>query len=907
MELLDVVCSKAPYIISSIPMSTCRFVGRTEEIKQLETVLEEKNSIFITGSGGIGKTELVKQYIYQNKDKYDAIVFMVYNNSIQDCINSIVICENGSYCKPTVNLIKQLCDYRTLFVLDNFDVAIDDENDINLLLSLQSKVIVTTRTDFSEIYQESEFLTLQGLSVAELHNIFEMESGLSLTDNDKKVLSHMYYLGRSCTYFWAMISRLVKSGAYSVPEIVKKVLSGLDELENAETIVDTKDGNRIKRTVAKAMSNLFKLEKFIDGDYNVLGMLYYLDDLNLTKKQIKELFSFSSIISSNKMMNAFNSLLEKGYIECIQYKLQDVFRINDVLKNVFEYEVEPSIDKSEIVRGVIEKDIFCDKRWIISVDYTSTDFIDNIIYRFKCLYSIFSKINLNNKADVIYFINLLYSMIGGEAEAARYAVNNYTHNVLVLILKIALNTSFESMIRIKAYIILCAFSCCGAVVALFEEFTDNNRTQMKNAETTFNKAIEIINTNHITDENIINELCKPIVWSFMNSKSAVCHNFFSGKLIEQVINLNPLCLREGKVTPRKSFIIRCLLNEEYETIYLENAVKHIELIDEKNAEQYAYITIGRILLNGIFLNPFVPENLRLLRKRVFTLCKCRFIKDENTIFSELTDINPLDFAPDPLHGPVEMTICQSLPRFIYSLDKHNFQNEINNDQIDAESELNVLFDEDDLLDTDMSGFINKEGQRQNIDSFMKSVSPDLSSSIIGDKISEFMLLVDTEFTAEIIDNEKRKYFELADLLEKCIDNHIDDSFSSEEDYFDIEKDSYYVRTQLEAIKALMYAKMLDENNLHKCMDNVLQHSRDYLWYLSEEEIEDFEHGFNCDLCFWSVFNRIKNISMYSVYAVDLLIQYSYIVEDYFNMNEELDDIENPDYRLYNYYIAVSKF
>ena len=122
MELLDVVCSKAPYIISSIPMSTCRFVGRTEEIKQLETVLEEKNSIFITGSGGIGKTELVKQYIYQNKDKYDAIVFMVYNNSIQDCINSIVICENGSYCKPTVNLIKQLCDYRTLFVLERVHI-----------------------------------------------------------------------------------------------------------------------------------------------------------------------------------------------------------------------------------------------------------------------------------------------------------------------------------------------------------------------------------------------------------------------------------------------------------------------------------------------------------------------------------------------------------------------------------------------------------------------------------------------------------------------------------------------------------------------------------------------------------------------------------------------------------------
>ena len=74
-EVLDLVCSTAPYIVSSLPISTCRFVGRTKELEELESALLKYDSVFVNGSGGIGKTELVKQYISLHKNEYDAVVF----------------------------------------------------------------------------------------------------------------------------------------------------------------------------------------------------------------------------------------------------------------------------------------------------------------------------------------------------------------------------------------------------------------------------------------------------------------------------------------------------------------------------------------------------------------------------------------------------------------------------------------------------------------------------------------------------------------------------------------------------------------------------------------------------------------------------------------------------------------
>ena len=43
---------------------------------QIESVLEKERIVCIYGSGGMGKTELVKQYLGSYKKKYSAIVWI---------------------------------------------------------------------------------------------------------------------------------------------------------------------------------------------------------------------------------------------------------------------------------------------------------------------------------------------------------------------------------------------------------------------------------------------------------------------------------------------------------------------------------------------------------------------------------------------------------------------------------------------------------------------------------------------------------------------------------------------------------------------------------------------------------------------------------------------------------------
>lgn len=906
-ELLNVVCSKAPYIISSIPATTCNFIGRTEELNELEKAIKESDSVFVSGSGGIGKTELVKQYITLHKDEYDAVVFMVYNTTVTECLAEVIIYGDIGIKDAKINVLKQLCDGNTLFVLDNFDVSLEEGNEVNSLLGLHSKVIITTRTDFSDIYQGSRFLTLHGLPVSELNTVFEKESGLSLSWDDEKKLSKIYHLGESCTYFWTMIARLTKTGAYSIAEIVKKVLSGLDQLEETERVIDTKDSLRIKRTVAKAMSNLFKLEGFAQADYEVLKTLYYLDNLNLSKRQFKDAFALCETISVNKLMNAFNSLLEKGYIERFQYRTNDAYRINEVLKNVLEFEIKPSINQSMVVSAFIENKLIVHKLWLSSIDITDSATQEEARYYFRCLFSIIQRTKWDKKDDAEYCVNLLYDMFGGEAQAAGYAANDYSNSVFRSLFICAMNQNTDPIIRVKAFIVLCSWSCHWVWTPLLEEFDDNNRGHIKDAEISFNKANEIIAIT-LSDDNIINDLCRPFIWAFLKSKKSAQHKMFSGALIDKILDYNPLCLRDTEVTPQKSFRIVCLLNEEYEAIYLGKALMHIKTLDEEDTEQYAYITIGRILLNGCFVNSVVPEQLRKLRKEVFSYCKNRYFDSEYG-FPRLDDIDPLDFAPDPICMPKQMTIGQSILRFRYSITKHDAKkvDKKRQKELEEKQQYEAIRNEHDMMYSAYPVLFDNKGNLD-ISLFYEAITQDLSSDALDYIITEYRFLVDYEILTSssedginknLSEEEINEYIELGHLLKDKVDLMVnEDSFQPVIDDPDLLKDSDFVKAEVDSVLAVIFAKIENTEEMVNCMNAILFHSKNSLYLFEDEEIIEFKHGVHSDFCFWGAFNRIKAIQKYYGYSTTLLIEYSKIVADFIDVDGYCDR------RMYNYYKEI---
>ena len=75
-------------LISNMPNSNCKegmFTGRSNEIQQIENALKNTNMLFISGVGGVGKSELVTQYaIKHNKiGTYKNIIYMNYNTGNQ--------------------------------------------------------------------------------------------------------------------------------------------------------------------------------------------------------------------------------------------------------------------------------------------------------------------------------------------------------------------------------------------------------------------------------------------------------------------------------------------------------------------------------------------------------------------------------------------------------------------------------------------------------------------------------------------------------------------------------------------------------------------------------------------------------------------------------------------------------
>lgn len=521
-ELRDVIDSPSPYIYSYPVETNCTFVGRNSELSEIHKGLTINNRVFVKGAGGIGKTELVRKYVSIYQDKYDAVVFMMYNGSVSECLNDIKPIGVDSKDRDNKALLKEICDNdKILLILDNYDVAPNESADLNELFELNCKVIVTTRTDFSERNPNSYFVEVSGLSAEVLKRIFENGISRELSDSEFDALKPILHIGQECTYFWSMAARLANEGAYTISEIVEKVSLGLDDLDESEDIFDTKDGKNINTTVAKAMLVLFKLDELTDKEFDVLKAMYFLDCLNLDKRQVKEILSFSE----KKLMNAFNALVKKGYIEKINVASREVYRISDVLRNVLEYKVEPDISNTKIVTLFIEEKLFVNKEMLTGLNKCTRPFKDRVNYILICMFKVFSVMNWNIIGNALYCVEKMYSLFAGESHLFYYTYRSSVIKVLNNVVDCIERVDIFPISRIKCCTLLIAWSCF-----LFD--TDS-------AEKLFWLVISEIENNNIEDTEVLDYICKPIVCvcdgDFQNN------TLFSSNLINKIRAINPPC------------------------------------------------------------------------------------------------------------------------------------------------------------------------------------------------------------------------------------------------------------------------------------------------------------------------------------------------------------------------------
>lgn len=146
-------------IRSTALIHNTNFTGRTKELEEMYRLLHSgNNKLFLSGPGGIGKSELARQYGIRFGAEYRTIVWFSYNTDIEDMIVTdqfllIHGLENDrqdlttpqareAYYYKKLNYLKDHCDQNTLLIFDNFDA---EDGRLTELLEGRYSVILSSR------------------------------------------------------------------------------------------------------------------------------------------------------------------------------------------------------------------------------------------------------------------------------------------------------------------------------------------------------------------------------------------------------------------------------------------------------------------------------------------------------------------------------------------------------------------------------------------------------------------------------------------------------------------------------------------------------------------------------------------------------------------------------------------
>lgn len=317
-KIIKIADPKEPYLKSSLPAVQEFFVGREGEIQEIHRMLNENRILFLNGFGGIGKSELAKHYAEEHKDDYDAIIFAPYVSDVKMLLlddNAIPLYnftpypeeKPEEYCARKLKKLRELCDERTLFIVDNLDC--EDDPDLNKLLDLGCKLLITTRRDFSG-FGKPQLYVDKLANAKKIREIFDKYYKVQ-NEVESACVDEIIVILEGHTMAVELVAKQIEAEWATAEEIIVKLKeSGVAGI--GDSSVDSgKDGFASRNTYAhvKALFNLAVFRKSTNALY-VLGNLAFVPHTGIDRK----LFSTWCELDKHGGKPVVNDLIKTGWI-----------------------------------------------------------------------------------------------------------------------------------------------------------------------------------------------------------------------------------------------------------------------------------------------------------------------------------------------------------------------------------------------------------------------------------------------------------------------------------------------------------------------------------------------------------------------------------------------------------------
>ena len=341
---------------SNPPQARTIFDGRDDLLEEIAACFREgERVLFLEGVGGIGKSELAKQYALRNKDDYDDVLFVTYGGSLKN-----LVCDPGAIVIDGVSqrpeetedefftrkwrVFQSLAGERTLLIVDNFDV--EDDPDLEFFLSGRYRAIFTTRL------RHDTGCSVRVPAIGDpkaLLRIFEKNYGAPVEPEDRPCLQELFQLIEYHTYTIELLAKQMDASMLTGEELLELFKKG--QLQSQSETVAGRAG---RKTAFGHICAVFSTSGLSEEEKDVLRKLSLMGIGGVPAKWFREWAELDSF-------EVVNSLEQKSWVRRDRSR-EKRLSLHPMVIEVVHAVLEPDADNCAGLLAQIAK--FCYSAWL---------------------------------------------------------------------------------------------------------------------------------------------------------------------------------------------------------------------------------------------------------------------------------------------------------------------------------------------------------------------------------------------------------------------------------------------------------------------------------------------------------------------------------------------------------------
>lgn len=295
-DLSDILLS------NRLPSANCYFIGRKEELKAVAKALQDHNPVFITGTAGMGKSELVKTYAKKNEKKYTNIIHLFYGGDLKKCVAHMEFSDDTADMSEEMLFDKHMRILKklhsdSLIIIDNFNVLPKEDAFFKEFIKSNCKILVTSRCNISQ-YETIKISEMD--ADTELIELFykHCPSAKSSQDVVKEIIQTV-----GCHTLTVCLSALSLTASGMEPEELLAELKtcGLN-ITSGEDVELYKDDDFTDGLMIEHLSKLLQLGKLSNQQLDILRNLSLLPVSGVIKNSFKNWMKLDNLTDVNHLI-----------------------------------------------------------------------------------------------------------------------------------------------------------------------------------------------------------------------------------------------------------------------------------------------------------------------------------------------------------------------------------------------------------------------------------------------------------------------------------------------------------------------------------------------------------------------------------------------------------------------------